>query len=161
MPVPIGGLGEHFEAATTWEGLLARVWSQMVSHGSLFGKAVPAGVTDQPLLEPPGVRATLPDHLEGGCSWFSLRNFFRFLILASFVFDHGFSGMVSLRHLPKNLDLSTIRCWTLSSGSWNIHSPENGSDLLLSLLWGPVIFCRRVQCVLTGKNALWDFIRLL
>lgn len=67
MTVPVGSLGEHFEAAPTWKWLLPGVGSQMVSHGGLFGKAMPTGVTDQPLLEPPSVLAAIPHHLVGGC----------------------------------------------------------------------------------------------
>ena len=150
MTVPVGSLREHFEAATAWEWLLARVWSKVVPHGGLLGEAVSAGVTDQPLLEPPGVCATLSDHLEGCFGWFSLLNFFRFRMLTSLAFDHGFSGMISFGHFPKNLDLSTIGCWMLSSEPWNVKSPENRSDLLLPLLWRPGIFCRGNKFIFYG-----------
>ena len=78
MTVPIGGLREHLEAASAREGSFARVRSQVVSHGRLLRKSVPASVADKPLLEPPGVSAALPDHLVGLMGWFILLNIFAF-----------------------------------------------------------------------------------
>ena len=174
MSVPVGRLGEAPEAASAWKWLLSGVRSNMVLHGSLFGKAIPTLVADQCLLEPPGVYTSHLDHLVGGCFVFGLTYFFGVLMhnlpfltifLIYFVrFNHLY---LRLWQLSQRLNVTHWLWFRLHCiyGSWYVEGPENGTCFLLSSSlgwyqplgwWYMTILCNKFD-----KGYFWLFGRNL